>query len=199
MLSVCNSTWNDDGSGDWQPPMKPPVLLILLTALQGASPLIPSAPVAAGAPPIFLLPEKQPLWPPAVILETHMEKSSRLLCWSFRQIWNITQTDMHLLWHNYLGGNGCICMQDVCVFLCVAEWDHGNVWGPGSIWIFYYYFLLTQRRNESFGLGKKPQQTINRNCVHFWQPLCFRTPSLSRFLTFVSPIIMDKSLWLSGT
>ncbi|TRZ15054.1 hypothetical protein HGM15179_012034 [Zosterops borbonicus] len=32
--------------------------------------------VRAGAPPIFLLPEKQPPWPPAVILETHMEKSS---------------------------------------------------------------------------------------------------------------------------
>lgn len=166
------------------------VLLILLTALQSAwlSPLIPSAPLAARAPPIFLLPEKQPPWQPAVILETHMEKSSWLLCL-------ILQADLeyHSNWHappvTQLPGGQRVHMHAgrVCVFLCVAEWDHGNIWGPGSIWIFYYS-LRTQRRKESSGLEKNPkQQTINRNCINFLQVLCFRTPTLSHFLTFVSP------------
>lgn len=64
------------------PRVKPPCFAHPLHCVAGrlapfaVSPLIPSAPLAAGAPPLFLLPEKQPPWQPAVILETHMEKSS---------------------------------------------------------------------------------------------------------------------------
>lgn len=32
---------------------------------------------------------------------------------------------------------------------------------------FFNYSFLTQRRKESSGLGKNPDQTVNRNCVHF--------------------------------
>lgn len=104
-----NSRWNDGGQMTSSPRRKPLYFAGPLCCTVGrlapftVSPLIPSAPLKAELLPSSCCQRNSHLGNLLSSLKHTWKSPPDCYVWSFRQIWNITQTDMHLLWHDYLG------------------------------------------------------------------------------------------------
>lgn len=65
---------------------------------------------------------------------------------------------------------------------------------------FFYYCLLTRRRKESSGLGKKAPTDNKQKRCSFSTASVLQDPQPLPFSHLCVPkIIMNKSLWLLGT
>lgn len=168
------------------------------------SPLIPSAPLTAELLPSYCCQRNSHLGNLLSSLKHTWKSPPDCYVWSFRQIWNITQTDMHLLWHDYLGDQR---VHTHVERVCVSLYPYGTADISVGLQVYWFFLLLlffTLRRKDSSSLEKKKNQAINRNCAYcriscFQQP-CFSGPQTKLPSRHCVPrTTKSKNLWLLGT